>query len=453
MAPTDPLQIMDGILQHVTTASNSVAVEQYLSNLSPKDLRETALASTLSSGQDPLSVLHLTQNTLAVLYILGARLTVNNAQPLPFDLISDFCQQFNPEQARLAPKRVTILARGINRLAASNNNPRSAILPLYNLLRRYAPDLSYLTTIHQYFTLTCLQARHPVAALDILSVPITNIETSLSDLTYNDNLIYHYTGGIALALLRKWAEAEEFFEICVTAPGSYPAALQMEALKKLKLVQLISKGKTSSLPKYTHPLLIRQFKSTPYQSFVNSYPHNVDALQETLHRDRNTFAAEKNVGLLRQAIERAPRWALKKLTATYLSLNLADIGKAVKIDSEDEVRAVLLSMIEEGDISATISADDSVTFSDPPPQFTRAQVDQILRDVQSQSGYLDALEKDMAKSKEYLSKAVKGKDGDGPGGGWVGAPDEDVFGAMGSGSSSGLLGGVGSGVWDEINFA
>jgi len=36
---------------------------------------------------------------------------------------------------------------------------------------------------------------------------------------------------------------------------------------------------------------------------------------------------------------------LKKLTATYVTLHLADIGRAVKIDSEEEVRALLLSMV------------------------------------------------------------------------------------------------------------
>jgi hypothetical protein len=61
-------------------------------------------------------------------------------------------------------------------------------------------------------------------------------------LHYNDNLVYHYTGGIALAALKRWPEAEEFFEICVSSPGQSPAAIQMEALKKLVLVQLISRG-------------------------------------------------------------------------------------------------------------------------------------------------------------------------------------------------------------------
>ena len=79
-------------------------------------------------------------------------------------------------------------------------------------------------------------------ALPILEYPITDIDTDLSDLHYNDNLVYHYAGGIAFAALKRWDEAQDFFEICVSSPGTVPAALQLEALKKLKLVQLISTG-------------------------------------------------------------------------------------------------------------------------------------------------------------------------------------------------------------------
>ena len=51
------------------------------------------------------------------------------------------------------------------------------------------------------------------------------------------------------------------------------------------------------------------------------------------------------MGLIFQAVARAPRWVLKKLTSTYVTLHLSDIGRAIKIDSEDEVRALLLSMV------------------------------------------------------------------------------------------------------------
>jgi len=130
---------------------------------------------------------------------------------------------------------------------------------LYHLVTRYPPDGSYLTTLHPLFVLvspswpffsssfsctqSCVATRHFTVALPVLQVPITNIDTSLSDLTYIDNLKYHYIGGIALTALRRWDEAEDFFEICIGSPAVVPSAVQLEALKKLKLVQLIARGK------------------------------------------------------------------------------------------------------------------------------------------------------------------------------------------------------------------
>jgi len=54
---------------------------------------------------------------------------------------------------------------------------------------------------------------------------------------------------------------------------------------------------------------------------------------------------EKTIGLISQAIARAPRWQLKKLTATYVTLHLNDIAKAIGIEKEEDVRRLLLSMV------------------------------------------------------------------------------------------------------------
>ena len=133
------------------------------------------------------------------------------------------------------------------------------------------------------------------------------------------------------------------------------------------------------------------------------------------------------MGLVEQALERAPRWAIKKLTATYLTLALHDIGKAVKIDDESRVRGLILSMvraiprgyfiphllksnplqIESSEISARISADGTVTFSDPPPEFTKEQVDAMLQQAHEQSALLARLEMELMRSREYISKVYR----------------------------------------------
>ena len=121
-----------------------------------------------------------------------------------------------------------------------------ALQPLYDLTTRYPPTLSYLTPLHPLLLTTIIRSKHYLLSLPILSTPITTLSLALSpDLTYNDHLVYHYTGGVIWGVLKRWDEAEEFFESVVCAPGQgvVGSALQLEALKKWVLVQLISKGK------------------------------------------------------------------------------------------------------------------------------------------------------------------------------------------------------------------
>ena len=66
---------------------------------------------------------------------------------------------------------------------------------------------------------------------------------SYGDLHYNDYLVYHYAGGVAYSALRQWKDAMEYFEAVVTCPAIAAAALQLEDLKKLSLINLIVYGK------------------------------------------------------------------------------------------------------------------------------------------------------------------------------------------------------------------
>ncbi|KAI6142681.1 hypothetical protein BKA82DRAFT_738190 [Pisolithus tinctorius] len=99
----------------------------------------------------------------------------------------------------------------------------------------------------------CVSSRVFTFALPVLAHPITTIDLAISDLTYNDNLVYHYAGGTIYAALRRWSEAEECFKICACSPGAVPAAIQLEALKKFVLVQLIREGKAIAAAKVYSP--------------------------------------------------------------------------------------------------------------------------------------------------------------------------------------------------------
>ena len=188
-------------------------------------------------------------------------------------------------------------------------------------------------------------------------------------------------------LFRSWKEAEDFFEICVTAPAQTPAAIQLEALKKLTLEQLILYGKVRIFNVYGNENETQAFHSRfnpqsmhTQRLCASSSRHHTSTSQRTILRrrryssirsrktsrhsglyvaatrsftswiaavvsDQRCGRQEQNYGLVQQAIERAPRWLIRKLTRTYMTLGLRDIARESAIETEDEVRTILVSMV------------------------------------------------------------------------------------------------------------
>ncbi|KAH9038519.1 hypothetical protein EDB85DRAFT_1932770 [Lactarius pseudohatsudake] len=463
--PTAPLthaETLEGLLQQIVASNSPSALAGTLRNaVGTPEAREEVLVSTTSTGADPLEALDVAQHTIGALYILSARLTSasTTVPAIPFAYIDNFCRHFDPEQARLAPERVTLLAKGIMQRAEALGTDKAAIAPLHDLLTRYAPDLSFLTPIHPIFVTTCATTSFFTAALPVLAVPISQISTTLCpDLRYQDHLIYHYVGGIVFTALKRYAEAAEFFELCASAPvapptggtsvargpsqgplgismggigigmgmgmmmmppgpgsryfnfsSSDPSMFQVEAAKKLLLVQLILHGKALPLPKYTHPI-VANLKGTVYNALARVYP-NLEQVHAIAAKEAAAFAVDDNLGLLGLVVDRAPRWAIRRLTETYLTLSLSEIGRAAGMEQIEEVRRVVLSMIEEGEIDASIDADGSVSFADEEPAaVSKAETDRALRAAQEQEQVLRRLEREIARSKDYLQKAVRSRE-------------------------------------------
>ncbi|KIK68564.1 hypothetical protein GYMLUDRAFT_36025 [Collybiopsis luxurians FD-317 M1] len=484
MAPDS--QSTDGLVHQITTTNNLEALAHTLRTPggSGKEVREFILASSLSSGQDPLSVLDLRNNTLGVLYILSARLYVlysssnSGIQMPPWATVVEFCETFLPEQARLAPDRVVMLAKGLLRFASDQGHPKLAIPLLHALATRLPNSPSTLTPIHPISLLAALQTKHitPEIIRLLIDYPIDDVymfSASYPDLTLtpNDNISYHYLGGIILTKAEHYTTAIDYFETALTSPaalGSPPTGVQLEALKKLRLVQCIALGGPQPLPKYASQILTRVFKNTPYYNLINAFPgspsHSKDRgegssssgnnrLKQLIAKDRDLYTSECNLGLVERLEKEAPKWIVKRLTETYVTLGLAEIGRYVGIEDEGQVRSLVLSMIESKLIVATISDSGIVTFHDAPgtadisPEDMRAllgavppdmdlqkiSISTLLQTVQSQSAYLAQLDMEIGASKDFISKAIKMggsgmMGGPGPGFGPAGGfPDEDDF--------------------------
>ncbi|CAE6478945.1 unnamed protein product [Rhizoctonia solani] len=367
---------------------------------------------------DPLDIIDPTQCTLAALFILSARVLPESPAPPPLQHISNFCTNFNPEHARLAPERVTMLAQGMYTLAERSQAFPEAIPLLMSLVRRYPPHVGYLTTIHPLLLAACVQTRHFTTVIPILAEGITEIDMQISDVQYTDNLQYHYLGGCVYAALKRFKEAEEFFETrfkeaeeffetAVTAPAAVASAIQLEAYKKLGLIQLILYGELRNPPRYVSSAVTRVYKAqTAYLNFAKTY--GVANPNEIPAGDVESFTRDNNMGLLKQAIARIPYWAVHKLTKVYVSLSLTEIGQAIKISDPAAVGTLIQTMITTGEIHATISPSGIVKFEDAPLQsINEVEGERLLGLARAQCLKLMELDKQIAKSKPYITAALR----------------------------------------------
>jgi COP9 signalosome complex subunit 3 len=162
-----------------------------------------------------------------------------------------------------------------------------------------------------------------------------------------DGLSYHYLGGVLFAMLKRWPEAIDYFDIACSFPTQSPnsaSALQLEALKKLLLIQLIAYGKSPGIPKYAPPALSRALKSSPYTVLLKHYPGTAKDTYSPSEKDVKIFSGDGNMGLVSQVMEKAVGWRVKEITGTYVALGLGEICDIVGV-SRDEVRCVLLAMV------------------------------------------------------------------------------------------------------------
>ncbi|KAF8752144.1 reductase [Rhizoctonia solani] len=348
-----------------------------------------------STQNDPLDLIDPAHSTLVALFILSARVLPESPAPPPLQHISNFCTNFNPEHARLAPERVTMLAQGIYTLAERNQAISDAIPLLMSLVRRYPPHVGYLTTIHPLLLAACVQARHFTTVIPILAEGITEIDTQISDVQYTDNLQYHYLGGCIYGALKRYKEAEDFFETTVTAPATAASAIQLEAYKKLGLIHY-------EILQYVSSAVNRIYKAqTAYMNFAKTY--GSANLNDIPASDVEAFTRDNNMGLLKQAIARIPYWAVHKLTKVYVSLSLTEIGQAIKVSDPATVRTLIQTMITTGEIHATIPLW-IVKFEDPPLQtINEAEGERLLGLARAQCLKLMELDKQIAKGKPYIS--------------------------------------------------
>ncbi|KAJ3045357.1 COP9 signalosome complex subunit 3 [Rhizophlyctis rosea] len=421
------------LYQQNTEITNEKSAGKALAAL--KACSPQVLTATLSDGTDPLAVFQPSQSPVIYAAVLHARFSTSGSMALlPFAL--HFAESADYNQLRWTLEVAVGLAESLGAWAERNSVALSVLKPLILLCGNLGGEHGILTPLHPIMAKYCLLAKHPRAALPILNADITVIDLYSGYLQYQDNLLYHYYGGILYILLKKFDRALDFFQVVVSAPAAVTSAIQIEAHRKYILVSLLLHGKVLSLPKYTAQPVTRTLRNqnVPYEDFAKAYEsHNHARVNAEITKYQQAFTNHHNFGLIIQCRESLMRRNIQQLTQTYLTLSLADIAKSVGLKSTEEAERHVLQMIEEGQVHATINHKEGgmVYFRDAPSRFddqaTVRLLNQQIGEANFIAGRVGELDKRLALTKDYLTKTAGGERGGAGAGMMATSFDDDIL--------------------------
>jgi COP9 signalosome complex subunit 3 len=238
---------------------------------------------------------------------------------------------------------------------------------------------------------------------------------------------------------------------CVTSPAQQVSAIQIDAYKKLILLQLLKEGKTRPLPRYTSQAVLRATRSKiasieTYQNIAKAYEaeltiklnskdseqiqRQANELQENVDREFEKAAEvlirDLNVGLMRQLLAVYTRRKIQRLSRLFNRIKVGDIvnllgGRvegAVGAEASQVVMNALQQMHADRWIRLTLEGNQEGTSSSPQEvivHFSEFKVDHAgleaakqLTSVMQEGKYWDQIveqrQKSVRSSEAYLTK-------------------------------------------------
>ncbi|KMQ94856.1 cop9 signalosome complex subunit 3 [Lasius niger] len=196
--------------------------------------------------------------------------------------------------------------------------------------------------------------------------------------------------------------------------------IMLEAYKKYILISLILHGKVLNLPRYTSQVINRYIKplSQQYQELATAYLVNsCEEVQNIITKYQQVFVRDHNLGLVKQVLAFLYKKNIQRLTKTFLTLSLSDVASRVQLSGPAEAEKYILSMIEDGEIFATINQKDGmVVFHDDPEKYNSPQMLANFEKEMAACTELDKrvleMEEEVVLTPQYVRKACGQNDQD-----------------------------------------
>merc|ERR1711933_503672 len=140
--------------------------------------------------------------------------------------------------------------------------------------------------------------------------------------------------------------------------------IQVDAQKKYILISLIARGKIIPLPDFvshrlskTHTKCCRQ-----YYELEEAFASTAAGLGKVVEKHFETYEKDYNMGLVHQVINAHEIGRVRKLRNVYASCSVQVAAQQADIEDPERAKKIILYLIKQGELSATIDAQDIVTF-------------------------------------------------------------------------------------------
>lgn len=219
--------------------------------------------------------------------------------------------------------------------------------------------------------------------------------------------------------MKNYKQAMEALVMVCTAPSESLSLIQIDAYKKYVLISLIRKQHLVSLPRYTPRILTRYFPkfcgeylelNSAFDSNANSEVIGIEKLKKIVEKNGEIYLKDNNFGLVKKVITSCEKNSVKKLTSVYTKLSIKKVQSLCRFESESKAKNIVLKMIENGDLSASLDADNVVTFYDGTmTESDKEMLNKIQGGIEKTLNLWNGLDREQLKvkqSKEFVEKSL-----------------------------------------------
>eukprot|EP01062_Namystynia_karyoxenos_P082033 TRINITY_DN914_c2_g1_i1.p1 TRINITY_DN914_c2_g1~~TRINITY_DN914_c2_g1_i1.p1 ORF type:complete len:439 (+),score=164.13 TRINITY_DN914_c2_g1_i1:80-1396(+) len=404
---------MDAVVSQILQLSKKSewqALRKYL------DQHLDVLKRASGGYKQALDTLDLHKHTLGACYILYGKAQndkeKHSAVDASFlDVVEPFMVSAAVEQVRnYGADRFGVVCHRYAETCRQIKSPGRGIPHLLQALTILRPAADHLTPLHADFVCLCLLEKQYTLALRVLNDTIYEIKPQVTGVTPRDMMLYYYYGGMVYAALRKFPQAISFFEACITTPATTLNAIVVEAYKKYVLVCVLHRGKCPN-PKHCPPAVGKTIKRycSEYNELADKFEKKeLDKLTDCINKHRNIFEDDRNWGLVCQVQKAYTRQAISRLTNTYDTLSLDDIAKNAGLQSGAAAEALIVEMVDQGQISARIDERNGmVTFTDAQPTDLYDRMLETMEKVKAMATRIEQLDESVQVSREYVQKSLQ----------------------------------------------